>query len=306
MANEDTNHCPICGREAGLTIGATLLVRCAHCGEYEMNRLLQRTTFRGENSDPELKELAPYLAAYIRQANLRREEVILTADNWKDRALAHKDIPVSKKVMKLLELAAERAKPGTSIEFNQQLDPPLVDAVSRAELLLLLGHLVEIEYLHRVGDAHYYVKLKGWEQLESAAVGGIAGRCFVAMSFDQSLNTAYDEGISPAVKEDCRMEPRRVDRVHHNENISDKIIAEIRTCQFTVADFTLQRQAVYFEAGFAMGLGRPVIWTCREDDFANVHFDTKQYNHIRWKTPQDFRIQLTDRIRATIPGASGV
>jgi len=29
-----------------------------------------------------------------------------------------------------------------------------------------------------------------------------------------------------------------------------------------------------------MGLGRQVIWTCRDDDLKNVHFDTRQYNHI--------------------------
>lgn len=99
------------------------------------------------------------------------------------------------------------------------------------------------------------------------------------------------------------MDPVRIDRVHHNEKICDKIIAEIRTCQFLVADVTLQRAGVYFEAGFAIGLGRPVIWSCREDDLKNVHFDTRQYNHIVWKEPTDLRIQLADRIKATIPGA---
>ena len=55
----------------------------------------------------------------------------------------------------------------------------------------------------------------------------------------------------------------RVDFVEHNDKICDKIVAEIRTCQFLVADGTLQRAGVYFDAGFEMGLGRPVIWTCR-------------------------------------------
>jgi len=46
-----------------------------------------------------------------------------------------------------------------------------------------------------------------------------------------------------------------------------------------------------------------VIWTCQADDFKNVHFDTRQYNHIVWQIPADLRIQLADRIKATIPGA---
>ena len=96
------------------------------------------------------------------------------------------------------------------------------------------------------------------------------------------------------------MDPVRVDLVPHNDNIIDKIIAEIRTCQFMVADFTGQKAGVYFEAGFAKGLGRRVIWTCREDDFENVHFDIAQFSHIIWKDPRDLRTRLAARIRATI------
>jgi hypothetical protein len=50
-------------------------------------------------------------------------------------------------------------------------------------------------------------------------------------------------------------------------------------------------------------LERPVIWSCREDDLASVHFDTRQYNHIVWKEPVDLRTQLTDRIKSPIPSA---
>jgi hypothetical protein len=50
-----------------------------------------------------------------------------------------------------------------------------------------------------------------------------------------------------------------------------------------------------------MGLGRPVIWTCRKDDLVDVHFDTRQYNHIDWKDSGGLRMRLADRIKATIP-----
>jgi hypothetical protein len=57
---------------------------------------------------------------------------------------------------------------------------------------------------------------------------------------------------------------------------------------------------VYFEAGYAMPLGLPVIWLCQEDDKNRVHFDTRQYNHIFWKDIEDLRTQLRNRILATI------
>ena len=74
--------------------------------------------------------------------------------------------------------------------------------------------------------------------------------------------------------------------------------------KFVIADCTLQRPGVYFEAGFALALGRTLVWTCREDDFKNVHFDTRQYPHIVWTTLDDLRkSRLTDRLRAQVSAA---
>jgi hypothetical protein len=70
----------------------------------------------------------------------------------------------------------------------------------------------------------------------------------------------------------------------------------------TVADFTGERGGVYFEAGFALGLGRQVIWTVREDVLDKVHFDNRQYNFIVWKSSglDKFAERLGLRIEATV------
>ena len=93
----------------------------------------------------------------------------------------------------------------------------------------------------------------------------------------------------------------RMDLKEHNQKICDAIIAEIRRSRFLVADFTGHRGGVYFEAGYALGLGIPVIWTCREDELADTHFDTRQYNHVVWKNEKDLFEKLKRRIEATIP-----
>ena len=85
-----------------------------------------------------------------------------------------------------------------------------------------------------------------------------------------------------------------------NDKICDEIIAHIRKAKFVIADVTQHKTGVYFEAGFAMGLGKPVIWTCKEEDLEKVHFDTRQYNHIFWKDENDLYERLTRRIQATI------
>ena len=94
----------------------------------------------------------------------------------------------------------------------------------------------------------------------------------------------------------------RIDQKEHTNKIDDEIIAEIRRARFVVADFTHggggARGGVYYEAGFAHGLGIDVIFTCREDKFDALHFDTRQYNHISWSSPEELKNALKNRIFA--------
>ena len=77
-------------------------------------------------------------------------------------------------------------------------------------------------------------------------------------------------------------DPLRIDRVEHVAKIDDEIVAQIRRSRFVLADFTGHRGGVYFEAGFALGLNLPVIWTCRQDAVDQLHFRHPpiQYPHL--------------------------
>jgi nucleoside 2-deoxyribosyltransferase len=74
----------------------------------------------------------------------------------------------------------------------------------------------------------------------------------------------------------------------------------LKKSKFVIADFTQQRQGVYFEAGFALGQGKQVIYLCSEADFEHCHFDTNHYPHIKYKDHNDLKIQLIKRIEAWI------
>jgi hypothetical protein len=304
----ESGTCPICGwdvRGTRLAHQDGFKLECDLCGNFVIERLLDRT-LETLDADDEDRQLLPYLRAYIRQANVQGSLVQLDRNNWRDYARGHRNTPVSQKVIKLLKLVADRTPfPGAAVKVNDW-DYPLIDAASHKELEFFLGHLEEQEYLRCYrGDRDKIENLRlmvnGWHVLQPDSGAGIPGRCFVAMSFDSSLDEPYDHGIRAAVKDDCGFNPIRIDKEHHNEKICDKIIAEIRQCQFMVADFTMHKAGVYFEAGYAMGLGRPVIFTCRKDHLDGAHFDTRQYNHLVWETPTDLRPKLADRIQATIP-----
>lgn len=55
-----------------------------------------------------------------------------------------------------------------------------------------------------------------------------------------------------------------------------------------------------------LGIRMPVIWTCRHDLIDQVHFDTRQYNHIVWRDSQDLQLQLKNRILAVLGEGPGV
>ena len=122
---------------------------------------------------------------------------------------------------------------------------------------------------------------------------------FVAMSFSPQMTSAYETGLQVGI-ECAGYVPIRVDRTEHVNRIDDEIVARIRRSAFLVADFTEQKPGVYFEAGFALGLNLPVIWTCRSDDIANLHFDVRQYNCINWTDEGDLARRLRLRIEAIV------
>lgn len=168
---------------------------------------------------------------------------------------------------------------------------------------------IEHRVTERAGSSHNTVhelmlRPPGYARLSALDGSNTASKqAFVAMWFDDSMTDAYEQGIAPAVR-DAGYEPLRIDGKEHNNKIDDEIIAEIRRSRFVVADFTQgetgARGGVYYEAGFAHGHNIPVIFCCREDVLGKVHFDTRQYNHITWKTPEELRERLSQRISATI------
>ena len=125
--------------------------------------------------------------------------------------------------------------------------------------------------------------------------------CFIAMSFSNELLPILNEAILPALEE-TNFKPIIVSQVDvpADKTINDAIIAGIKKARFTIAEFTEHKAGVYFEAGYALGRGQKVIYTCRESDIKNAHFDTRNFQHILWKTTNELKKKLIDKINAYI------
>lgn len=180
-------------------------------------------------------------------------------------------------------------------------------SINPNELAEIIDFMVSIKRLmvfsqSNSGSRKVKIAPEGWAHLDSIRnvnVQSVQG--FVAMWFDGKMQSVYDTAISVGI-ENAGYRPHRVDLRGHNEKIDDEIIAQIRKSRFVLADFTGHRGGVYYEAGYAKGLGLEVIWTCREDQIADLHFDIRQYNCILWSQEklEDFSNKIQYRIEAVL------
>lgn len=117
----------------------------------------------------------------------------------------------------------------------------------------------------------------------------------VAMSFNntEKLREAIRKGIHSA-----GYIAIFIDEVQHNELITPELLKHIKDSKFVVVDLTHQNNGAYFEEGYAMGLGKPVIQLCKRG--VQLHFDIAQKNTIMWATEDDIPGLLQKRIAATI------
>ena len=178
------------------------------------------------------------------------------------------------------------------------------ESTNVSDVTYLADYLVQRRW---VGKQHhvelYRVTVDGHQEIAQDEVNVSSSQAFVAMWFDREMEAAYDQGIEPAI-EAAGYESKRIDRDPAVRKVDDAIIAEIKRSRFLIADMTCgndgPRASVYYEAGFAHGLGIEVIYSCREDSLDRLAFDTRQYNHIVWRDPVDLKQALVERITARI------
>jgi hypothetical protein len=148
----------------------------------------------------------------------------------------------------------------------------------------------------------------GWERLGSLRSTSLASRyAFFARKFDNpELDCVFADCLFPAVK-GTGYELRTVTQ---KAGPVDAIIEdEIRRCRFLIADLTDENNGAYWEAGFAEGLGKPVIYICRDTDKdtgepLKTHFDTDHRHTVRWNlnSLDETAKQLKAVIRNTLLG----
>lgn len=299
--------CPICLFDAEETRngGHSRTTQCIGCGKFTLTgtALAVWQAKRGGLTSRQISNARSWL----------RNNPDLTLNSADVEKLGSVAIPSVGERAELLLKAIEKNLPDISAKIHFPLNSPkLIPWMSiswcqtQEELIYLLESYLERQkaWIHKTHSQEYMYRVspQGYEHLDDLQRGDVNSNTgFCAMWFGDEVSQIWSESIKPAI-EMAGYEAIRIDSVQHNNRIDDEILAYIRRSKFVIADFTGERGGVYFEAGFALGLGRQVIWTVREDELKNVHFDNRQYNFLQW-TPDrldDFKIRLHLRIEATI------
>lgn len=154
--------------------------------------------------------------------------------------------------------------------------------------------------------SRYDLTLDGWERYEKERAGKFSGRYgFLALKCgDQTLDPFVRDVLKPAVLEALNYEVRDMRDVGRAGLIDNIMREQIRDSAFVVADLTHDNYGAYWEAGYAEGLGKPVIYICEKTKFeaAKTHFDTNHSTTVPWTTtdPDGFKRELIATLRRSL------
>ncbi len=169
---------------------------------------------------------------------------------------------------------------------------------------ILSNYLKENGYVNISSNKqHIFFSLapEGWKRVDELQqeMKNKSNTVFVAMSFAEDMKETR-ETIRKAISANGYV-PRIMDEIEHNHQIVPEMLYEIRQAHFVIAELTGHNNGAYFEAGYALGLGKEVIQVCNKEKFKeDGHFDVKQVNTVLWVDQDDLLKRLSNRIKATI------
>jgi len=135
----------------------------------------------------------------------------------------------------------------------------------------------------------------------SVAKDTVKNYAFIAMSMnasDPSLEDVLDSIKEAAFR--CGIQAERVDEPQSNDRITDRILESIRKAEYVIVDVTYSRPNVFFEAGYAHGIGKIPIYIAKEG--TELEFDLKDYPAIFYKNFKQLKLDIEKRLRGLAKG----
>jgi nucleoside 2-deoxyribosyltransferase len=294
--------CTVCGGQANIynrEHGIGEMVDCARCGDFQVSYDVA-IAFNLPFRNPKEQALASYVVRKMQKPQTRPR---LTTEFFE--ALRFQTLPTPAEASdNLIVWLAQQAdgRPGTATEIAYA-NPTLLGMVGvvgpedirwivenlRSEQMLVGRVDPELDRVGR-GAARDHLPgsqltARGWQHFEELKRAHISSRyAFLARQFNNpDLDHVFEKCLYPSV-EQTGYELRTVTQ---RAGLIDAVIEdEIRRCRFLIADLSDDNAGAYWEAGFAEGLGKPVIYLCRanakDGTPKKTHFDADHRHTVRW------------------------
>ena len=301
--------------ESQARYGDIMEVRCPCCGTYRITGTMIDVLPHWELTDAQWTALA----YGVKRMTNRAEPPLLDCDvlsALKDTAR----LPYPDQILDdfILWSGSESRWPGDSLEVTHAKHRTLLGSVDDNAYNYMIDCIAKSGYFNgssSVYDGTYpyqdcCLTLAGWQRYrELSSVHSVYRHGFMAMKYgDEQTDAIVREHFVPQVAL-AGFELKRLDEGQPAGLIDDQLRVSIRQARFLVCDLTHGNRGAYWEAGFAEGLGTPVIYTCRRDVFndpnheCHPHFDAAHWVTIPWdpESPTDAATKLKAIVRATLP-----
>ena len=323
----DGNKCPICG-ELNCSVWAQSIrdpfyyYECKNCGKFFIPDV-HRTIYNHQNIKYKfnLQHLQSYL--FYHKSNLR--PVICEKEYF--------DKHITDEFVQIYNITPEIVESWYPKNFAEKIDLILlklgelstydgdyINVLDFADKLFFISHSksknisdnrdksVQVQYIidylekesYLANEEHGFFQLthKALERIYELQKNQINNKnVFVAMKFGEETN-----GLREKIKEGLKgFNVRIMDEIEHNHQIVPEMLYEIRNSRFVVVELSHHNNGAYYEAGYALGLGKEVIHICDKKELnSGLHFDVAQVNTILYDSIDEIPKKLQKRIEATI------
>ena len=301
-ATSESFNCPFCHQIHALsTPKGTVLFNCL--GEFYLDILACQEELNLRKYDEKQKQLAwAQLGYYIARNYLYFKREPHTGIPPVDFVwvLDHYPLPTPMQQMEnlLVDMAHRSMYIGEMIKIPHCKDLASyqlqywIGAVDRSSLITLIRELEEKRLiktsLHSQVEWRGSLTISGWEKVKQLEqINQASKKVFLAMKFDKDHISFLKNTLAPALKE-IGFELNILSDIPSKENLIDnKLRVAIQQSRFLICDLTHGNHGAYWEAGYAEGLGLPVIYICEESVFESAdnkpHFDVNHQQIFTWK-----------------------
>ena len=280
-------NCKICFTTLNEANHINDIIYCTYCGAYKTLLTFDSDLYKDRSSFYKV-------SSWIKEQNEVFKEVPLVTNEKFDELLTLKDKKLKEK-FNLLIFNLFKLK-GYSFNINELKVKSWIK--DDTEFFLLFEKFINLNFIKgsctrsiNGGGVFTFNELTfdGLSYLEELQEPNINSKnIFVAFNFEDSLKDIFNVSLKTEIeKEGFNYVVVNQDNVDHNKSINDEIIVKLKSSRIVIADFTNHRNSVYFEAGYAMGMNIPIIWTCQAGHENDMSFDTRQFPHIVWKDEKD-------------------